>query len=63
MTTGTTENVIFSIGDRTLENVVEYVYLSNKIKFGEENQIAEKERGFRMTWAATEKLGYILRGL
>lgn len=57
----TPDNLQVHIGDQTVENVEEYVYLGHCIKLGKENQTAEIKRRVRLTWAAAGKLSHVLR--
>lgn len=50
-----------NIGNVTIENVKEYVYLGHLIKLGKENQNAEVKRRIRMTWAASGKLSSVIK--
>ncbi|GJQ85525.1 hypothetical protein Trydic_g10826 [Trypoxylus dichotomus] len=48
------------LGYSTLEQVEKYIYLPHTLNLGKANQIAETNR-VHMIWAATDKLGFILK--
>lgn len=57
----TTNEIAPQVREGNIEEVDEYIYLGHMIKLGKENQTAEVNRRVRMTWAATGKLGMILK--
>lgn len=55
------EKTSIYVGGNEIERVREYVYLDHQIRLEKENQQAEVNRRIKMTWAATGKLGSVLK--
>lgn len=59
--TNTDENTAITMGENTIEQVGEYIYLGQLIKLNKENQTAEIKRRVRLAWAAFGKLSFVLK--